>query len=96
MVQIAAVACLDREAGARAHAGVHQRVMHGPGGQGHGDGKHFGAGAGLRKGAIAEQQDGCAAAHEFHGAGAQIVDRTLEVAGWREDTIQDRQRHLIG
>jgi len=95
VVQIATVAGLDREAAAGPHPGVHQGVMHRPGGQGHGDGKQLGTGARLSHGAITQQQYGCAAAHEFHGARAQIVDRTLEVAGWREDTIQHRQRHLV-
>ena len=75
VVQIATVACFDGEAAAGAHPGIHQGVMHRPGGQSHGNGKQLGAGSRLSDGAIAQQQNGRATAHEFDGARAQIVNR---------------------
>ncbi len=50
----------------------------------------------LRDGAVAEQQNGCPAAHQVDGARAQIVDGLAQVAGRREDAVQNRQRHLVG
>ncbi len=96
MVQVTAIAGLDRQAGMGTNPGMHQGVMHGARGQRHRDGEQLGASSRLGDGAIAEQQNGGPAAHQVNGARAQIVDRPAQVAGWRKDAVQNRQRHLVG
>jgi hypothetical protein len=96
VVQVAAVAGFYRQAGMGANPGMHQGVMHRPGGQGHGDGEKLGAASRLGDGAVAEQQNGRPAAHQVDGARAQIVDRPAQVARGRKDAVQNRQRHLVG
>ena len=44
VMEVAAIPCLDGQAGKRAHPGTHQRAMHGAGGQGHGNGNKLGLG----------------------------------------------------
>jgi len=96
VVEVAAVACLHCQAALVRTPACTRAICTAPVAKEHGDRDEFGARSRLCHGAVAEQENGRPAAHQFDGAGAQIIDGLAQIAGKPEDAVQNRQRHLVG